>query len=160
MSDWQNTVGILIELLWLKKPYHGLQFTGVFVQTQGVRFHRIRDSSSIMSKVIIPPTSPIGTCSFVALVVMPHLDAQRAQWNTRPLPEYALLDARHLMLRHQSEGGMMRSETPIELDSDDDTVASNCSTGSCLSNFRRGDDTVGNPHLALDREPPGPSDYE
>ena len=43
MRGWRNTVGNLIEALWLKKTYHGLQITGICAKHTRVRFHRIRD---------------------------------------------------------------------------------------------------------------------
>ena len=43
VRGWQNTVGNLIELFWLKNKYYGPQFTGACVQNSGLRFHRIRD---------------------------------------------------------------------------------------------------------------------
>ena len=55
---WQNTVGNLIEFVWLKEPNHGPRFTGTCVKHKGVRFHRVRDFKQSYFNSI-PPTSSL-----------------------------------------------------------------------------------------------------
>ena len=52
---WQNTVGNLIEICWLKKTYRRPEFIGIRVNHRGVRFHRIRDCIRYYFNSI-PPT--------------------------------------------------------------------------------------------------------
>ena len=52
----RNTVGNLIEICWLKKAFHGPQFTGTCVKHRGVRFHRVRDVKQHYFSSV-PPTS-------------------------------------------------------------------------------------------------------
>ena len=59
-EGWRNTVGNLIEFAWLKKTYHGPQFTGICVKNRGVRFHRVRDFQQYYFNSI-PPTCHIAT---------------------------------------------------------------------------------------------------
>ena len=59
LRGWRNTVGNLIDLLWLKEAYHGPQFTGTGVNNRGGRFHRIRDFKHDYFKSI-PPTAQRG----------------------------------------------------------------------------------------------------
>ena len=56
IRGWRNTVGNLIEICWLKKAYHGPQFTGTCVNNRGVRFRRIRDCKQYYVNTI-PQTS-------------------------------------------------------------------------------------------------------
>ena len=43
MRGWRNTVGNLIEFVWLKQAYRRPHAIGTGVKHRGVRFHRIRD---------------------------------------------------------------------------------------------------------------------
>ena len=54
LGDWRNTVGNLIEFVWLKKAYHSPQFTGICGENRGVRFHRIRDVKQCLFNSIPP----------------------------------------------------------------------------------------------------------
>ena len=56
VRGWWNTVGNVIEIIWLKQTYHGLEFTGICVNNRRVRFHRIRDFKQYCFNSI-PPTS-------------------------------------------------------------------------------------------------------
>ena len=56
---WRNTVGNLIEFLWLKKAYHRPHFIDICVKHSGVRFHRTRDFNQHYFDSI-PPTSQLG----------------------------------------------------------------------------------------------------
>ena len=58
LRGWQNTVGNLIEIFWLKNNYRGPQFNGTRVKHRGVRFHRIRDLKQYYFNSI-PPTSQL-----------------------------------------------------------------------------------------------------
>ena len=53
---WRNTVGNLVELVWLNETYHGLQCTGICANNRGVRLHRVRDFNQYYSNSP-PPTS-------------------------------------------------------------------------------------------------------
>ena len=56
LRGWWSTVGSPVEILWLKKTYHGPQFTDICVKHRGVRFHRVRDFKQYYFNST-PPTS-------------------------------------------------------------------------------------------------------
>ena len=65
LRGWRNTVGHLIEIVWLKNAYRGPQFTGKRVKHGGERFYRFRDfqQSELNS---IPPTSHVRNAVDIA----------------------------------------------------------------------------------------------
>ena len=56
MRGWRNTVGNLIEIVWLKKAFHRPRFTGMRMNNGGVRFRRSRDLERYYFDGV-PPTS-------------------------------------------------------------------------------------------------------
>ena len=49
MRGWRNSVGNLIELLWLRETYHGLQFTGLCMKHRGYGFIEF-DGIAVLAK--------------------------------------------------------------------------------------------------------------
>ena len=55
LRGWRNTVANLIELLWLKQTYHGLQFTCICVNNRGYSFIEFETSNNTISTVFRQP---------------------------------------------------------------------------------------------------------
>ena len=83
LRGWQNTVGSLIELFWLKKNNHGPQFIGICAKNRGVRFHRIRGFARNIEhgathvsglQLCFSDSSPIEPTRAASLFLMYHTD--------------------------------------------------------------------------------------